>query len=154
MAAQTITLKRTNSSDPDFRLLITLLDKELNERYGELMQSTYDQHNHIIDIDTVVVAYCNDVPAGCACFKKYDDTSAEIKRMFVKHTERGRGIAYKILSELELWAKERGFKDTILETGDKQHEAIALYQKLDYEITENYGQYSDLETSICMRKEL
>lgn len=74
--------------------------------------------------------------------------------MFVKSTERGQGIAYKILSELELWAKESGFTHTILETGDKQHEAIALYQKLCYAITENYGQYSDLETSICMRKEL
>ena len=91
MTAQNIILKRTDSSDPDFRLLITLLDKELNERYGELMQSTYDQHNHIIDINTVVIAYSNGEPAGCACFKKYDDTDAEIKRMFVKATERGTG---------------------------------------------------------------
>jgi len=74
--------------------------------------------------------------------------------MFVKSTERGQRIAYKILSELELWAKKNGFKDTILETGDKQHEAIALYQKLGYAITSNYGQYSDLATSICMKKEL
>lgn len=154
MTAQNIILKRTDSTDPDFRLLITLLDKELNERYGELMQSTYDRHNHIIDIDTVVIAYSNGMPAGCACFKKYDDTSAEIKRMFVKYTERGQGIAHKILSELELWATENGFSHTILETGDKQHEAIALYKKLGYTITENYGQYSDLAASICMRKEL
>ena len=154
MTTQSIILKRTDSADPDFRLLIMQLDKELNERYGELMQSTYDQHNHIIDIDTVVIAYSNGEAAGCACFKRYDDTSAEIKRMFVKNTERGRGIGYKILSELEFWAKESGFKDTILETGHKQHEAIALYQKLGYALTENYGQYSDLETSICMRKEL
>jgi len=76
MATQNITLKRTDSTDSDFRLLITLLDKELNERYGELMQSTYDQHNHIIDIDTVVVAYNNNIPVGCGCFKKYDDASA------------------------------------------------------------------------------
>jgi len=74
--------------------------------------------------------------------------------MFVKSTERGQGIAHKILSELELWAKKKGFRYTILETGDKQHEAIALYQKSGYAITENYDQYSDLATSICMRKEL
>ena len=154
MTTPNITLKRASSTDPDFRTLITLLDDELNERYGELMQSTYDRYNHIIDIDTVVIAYSNGMPAGCGCFKKYNDTDAEIKRMFVKSAERGRGIAYKILSELELWAKEHGFKDTILETGDKQHEAIALYQKLGYAITSNYGQYSDLATSICMKKEL
>ena len=154
MTTQNIILKRTDSTDADFHLLIALLDKELNERYGDLMQSTYDRHNHIIDIDTVVLAYNNDTPVGCACFKKYDNTSVEIKRMFVKATERGQGIAYKILSELELWAKENGFTYSILETGDKQHEAVALYQKLGYAITENYDPYSDLTTSICMRKEL
>ena len=154
MTTQNIILKRTDSTDADFRLLITLLDKELNQRYGDLMQSTYDRHNHIIDIDTVVLAYNNDTPVGCACFKKYDNTSVEIKRMFVKATERGQGIAYKILSELELWAKEHGFTHSILETGDKQHEAIGLYQKIGYAIIENYSQYSDLATSICMRKEL
>ena len=74
--------------------------------------------------------------------------------MFVKDSERGQGIAYQILSGLELWAKESGFTNTILETGDKQDEAIALYQKLGYVITPNYGQYSGMETSICMRKEL
>jgi len=154
MTTPNITLKRANSTDPDFRTLITLLDDELNERYGELMQSTYDRYNHIIDINTVVIAYSNGMPAGCGCFKKYSDTDAEIKRMFVKSAKRGRGIAYKILSELELWAKEHGFTHTILETGDKQHEAVGLYQKIGYAITENYSQYSDLATSICMRKEL
>jgi GNAT superfamily N-acetyltransferase len=154
MPPQNITLKRTDSTDPDFRSLITLLDKELNERYGELMQSTYDSYNHIIELDTVLMAYRDGIAAGCGCFKKYDDSTAEIKRMFVKNTERGQGVAYQILFGLELWAKELGFTNTILETGDKQHEAIALYQKLGYVITPNYGQYSGMETSICMRKEL
>jgi len=154
MPPQNITLKRTDSTDPDFRSLITLLDKELNERYGELMQSTYDRYNHIIDLDTVLIAYRDGIPIGCGCFKKYDDFAAEIKRMFVKDTERGQGIAYQILSGLELWARELGFANTILETGDKQHEAIALYQKLGYVITPNYGQYSGMATSICMKKAL
>ena len=154
MPAQDITLKRTDSSDPDFRSLVVLLDNELNQRYGDLMQSTYDRYNHITDIDTVLVAYRGGVAAGCACFKKYDDTSAEIKRMFVKKTDRGRGIAYQILTGLEHWAKELGFAIALLETGDKQDEAIALYQKSGYVIAPNYGQYSGMATSICMRKEL
>ena len=154
MTSSGITLKRTNSSNPDFRHLITLLDVELNEHYGDLMQSTYDRYNHILDLDTVIVAYHNHIPVGCGCFKKYDDTSVELKRMFVKADERGQGIASSILRELELWAKEIGFTYSILETGDKQHEAIALYQKIGYVITSNYGQYSGMESSICMRKEL
>jgi putative acetyltransferase len=148
-----IELRRTNSSHPDFRQLITLLDKELKERYGEL-QSVYDQYNHIINIDTVIIAYHDNAPAGCGCFKQMDDASVEIKRMFVKPANRGRGMASSILTGLELWAKENGFSYTLLETGNKQHEAIALYQKAGYIIIPNYGQYSGMESSICMRKAL
>jgi putative acetyltransferase len=149
----TITLNRTNSSNPDFRLLIPLLDSELADRYGEL-QSVYDRYNHIIDLNTVIIAYRHGAPVGCGCFKQIDEHSVEIKRMYVKPAQRGLGIASAILSKLELWAWENGFSYTLLETGDKQHEAIALYQKLGYAITANYGQYSGMESSICMRKEL
>jgi GNAT superfamily N-acetyltransferase len=148
-----IELKRTNSSDPDFRYLIPLLDKELQDRYGEL-QSVYDQYNHIININTVVIAYRDQTPAGCGCFKQMDDTSVEIKRMFVKPAERRKGIARSILTGLELWAKDTGFSYTVLETGDNQPEAIALYQKAGYTVIPNYGQYAGMGTSICMRKAL
>lgn len=151
--AKTITIKRTESSDPDFPLLVALLNFELRERYGEL-QVLYDQYNHISNLDTVVIAYTNDIPAGCGCFKKFDDTSVEIKRMFVKPAGRKQGIASAILSELEIWAKEDGYTFTVLETANQQHESIALYQKQGYQVIPNYGQYIGMDASICMRKEL
>jgi GNAT superfamily N-acetyltransferase len=67
---------------------------------------------------------------------------------------RGKGIASKILSELELWAKEENYKSAVLETGFLQTDAISLYKKLGYVITENYGQYIGIENSICMKKSL
>ncbi|MGZ3835877.1 MAG: GNAT family N-acetyltransferase, partial [Mucilaginibacter sp.] len=85
----TITLKRTNSSDPDFLQLIILLDKELHDIYGDL-QSTYDRYNQMNNLDTVLIAYRDDLPVGCGCFKQIDDTTVEIKRMFVKPAERGK----------------------------------------------------------------
>jgi hypothetical protein len=42
----------------------------------------------------------------------------------------------------------------ILETGFMQKEAISLYQKLSYTITENYGQYIGIENSVCMKKNI
>src|ERR1700759_5500392 len=102
MSSNNITLKRTTSSNPDFRNLTILLDEELHNQYGDL-QSEYDRYNQIIDINTVVIAYRSKVAVGCGCFKQIDDTSAELKRMFVKADERGKGIASSILSELELW---------------------------------------------------
>ncbi|MDB5144105.1 MAG: family N-acetyltransferase [Mucilaginibacter sp.] len=149
----TITLKRTNSNDPDFRHLVTFLDKDLQDRYGAL-QSVYDQYNHLNNLNTVLIAYSDQAPVGCGCFKKADNTSVEIKRMFVKRDARGQGIASTILSGLELWAWENGFSYAVLETGDKQHEAIALYKKLGYTVIPNYGQYAGMESSICMQKEL
>jgi len=53
---------------------------------------------------------------------------------------------------LEKWAKELGYKKVILETGDQLSEAINLYQKHQYEITDNYGPYIGMKESVCMKK--
>ena len=72
--------------------------------------------------------------------------------MFVHPDYRGKGIASKILSELELWASEQNYSEAILETGINQPEAIALYKKSGYLVTQNYGQYANAENSVCMKK--
>lgn len=144
-------LSRTTSANPDFRFLVTQLDAELRDMYAELMD-VYDHHNVIEQIDTVVIAYLNDEPVGCGCFRPYDDESAELKRMFVVKTARGKGISKLILTELENWARELGFKYTILETGTKNIDAHYLYSKSGYQVTPSYGPYADLTDSICMRK--
>ena len=149
----TTNITRTDSDDPDFRDLEKMLDVEITGRYGEL-QKWYNQFNIIESNKTVVVAYAGDLPVGCGCFKVFDEASAEIKRMFVKPTYRGTGIAEKILLELEKWASELGFSVTVLETAIKQPEAIRFYTKLGYKRIENYGQYAGNQNSICMSKKL
>ena len=148
-----ITLKRTNNSDRDFLSLVAKLDKDLAGRYGALQQY-YDQYNKIENLDTVVVAYHQENPAGCGCFKKFDDESVEVKRMYVNSEMRGYGIGKEILAELEKWASELGYKATVLELGNQQPEAIKLYRKQGYAEIPNYGQYIGMETSICMKKDL
>jgi GNAT superfamily N-acetyltransferase len=56
--------------------------------------------------------------------------------------------------ELEKWVKELSYSKCILETGKRQPEAIALYQKNGYHIIPNYGQYIGMENSVCFKKEL
>jgi GNAT superfamily N-acetyltransferase len=146
-------LRRTSSDDKDFHMLVERLDKDLLERYNEL-QLYYRQFNKIENNPTVLLAYINDEAAGCGCFKPFDDASVEIKRMYVADEHRGKGIGEAILKELEKWAAESGYSFTVLETGNNQPEAIHLYQKLGYKIIPNYGQYADMKTSICMKKEL
>ena len=146
-------LVRTNSDNSDFRELVALLDQDLQIRDGE-EHSFYAQFNKVDKIRHVVVAYEDGAAVGCGAIKEYEEDVAEIKRMFVRTERRGRGIGKIVLSELEMWASELNFSECILETGLKQPEAIALYQKSSYETISNYGQYSGVENSVCMKKSL
>jgi GNAT superfamily N-acetyltransferase len=148
-----IKLIRCNSVNKDFRDLVILLDEDLNSRYG-ILQAQYKKFNKIEANETVMVAYQDKIPVGCGCFKKFDTSSVEIKRMFVKKENRGKGIAKRILTELERWAEENGNKTTFLETGIKQHEAISFYTNFGYKRIENFGQYIGNTNSICMSKVL
>ena len=148
-----IKIIRTDSSNKDFVDLVKLLDKELQIRDGA-EHTFYAQYNKIDKIKNVVVAFYNDTAVGCGAIKEYDISTIEIKRMFVKDEYRSKGIATKILIELELWAGELGYNKCILETGLKQPEAIHLYKKNNYTIIPNYGQYSSVENSVCMEKVL
>jgi GNAT superfamily N-acetyltransferase len=146
-----IIFKKTTSEDPDFHLLVVLLDKDLEVRNGA-EQSFFAQFNKIDKIRHVVLAYVNNKPVGCGAFKEYDANTVEIKRMFVKGENRGLGIAAAILKDLELWAFSLNYTGCILETGKRQHEAIGLYQKSGYHVIPNYGQYENVASSICMLK--
>lgn len=146
-----VNLIRSDSDNADFRELVALLDADLQIRDGA-EHSFYAQFNRIDKIRYAVVAYENERAIGCGAFKEYVRGVAEIKRMFVRPEARGRGVAGQILAELETWAKELDFSECILETGKKQPEAIALYRKSGYEIFPSYGQYLNVENSICMKK--
>jgi len=148
-----LTFKRTTGRDPDFEFLIRQLDNELWNEMSEV-QATYDQFNKVPDIDTVLLIYRNGNVIACGCFKKYGSDTVEIKRMYTIKEERGKGIAAKILSELEKWAIELSYRFAILETGIKLLSAVRLYKKSGYTVTENYDQYIGLEQSVCMKKEL
>ena len=144
-------IKRTTSNDKDFIALVALLDEDLRIRDGE-EHSFYAQFNKVDTIKHVVVIYENEIPIGCGAIKAYTENIMEVKRMYVKSTYRGRGIATLVLQALETWAKELGNKKTVLETGLKQPEAIALYKKNGYNIISNYGQYVGVENSVCFEK--
>lgn len=145
---------RTNSNNKNFINLVKKLDAYLKITDGD-EHDFYSQFNNIDVINHVVIIYNNDdVSVGCGAFKPFDSQSVEIKRMFVKPNERGKGFAQKILLELETWAKEIGYIRCVLETGKRQVEAVQFYKKCDYKIIPNYGQYKDMENSICFEKVL
>jgi GNAT superfamily N-acetyltransferase len=144
---------KTTSENLDFLGLIKRFDDYLWERYPELKTNYWG--NNIIELNrNVVVIYLDEKAVACGCFKKYNQSTIEIKRMFVAPEARGQGLAQSVLRELELWAKDLGFSTAVLETLYKQDEAIRLYQKVGYAIVDNYGPYIGLDKSVCMKKDL
>ena len=148
-----VSLTRTTSDNKDFISLVKLLDAELAERDGK-DHPFYAQFNKIDDIKYTVVAYENEKPVSCGAIKEYNPNTMEIKRMYTLPEFRGKGIATKVLIELEKWVKELGYEKCILETGEKQPEAIALYKKNGYKLIPNFGQYAEVENSVCFEKEM
>lgn len=153
MMTASIKIIRTDSTHPDFLELVKELDAELAEHNGN-EHSFYSQYNKIDRIRQVVVAYENDKPVSCGAIKEFSKEAMEIKRMYTRPHSRGKGIAVLVLAELEKWAAESGYLKCVLETGKRQPEAIQLYKKSRYKIIPNYGQYIDVENSVCFEKEL
>lgn len=148
-----IRMCNTTSENLDFINLVTALDQSLWERYPELKADYWG--NNILEINpNVIVVYLNNKAVACGCFKKKGKNAIEIKRMFVSPEARGKGFAQNILQELERLAVESGFSFSVLETLDKQIEAISMYQKCGYSIVDNYEPYVGLKSSICMQKQI
>jgi GNAT superfamily N-acetyltransferase len=144
---------RTTSENKDFVALVKLLDADLAIRDGD-DHAFYDQFNKIDSLKNVVVCFAENIPVACGAIKQFEMDSVEIKRMYTLPQQRGKGFASEILKELEAWATELGFTSAVLETGIKQPEAIALYEKNGYKRIENYGQYAGVENSLCFEKKL
>ena len=146
-----IKIVRTSSENKDFIDLVKLLDADLAERDGD-DHAFYHQFNKIDVIKHVVVLYDNQKPIGCGAIKEFDVTAMEVKRMYTIPEGRGKGIATKILLELEKWTEELSYEKCVLETGKRQQEAIQLYTKSGYKMIPNYGQYVGIENSVCFEK--
>lgn len=146
-----LTINRTTYNNTDFQQLVAQLDANLRVMDGD-EHSFYAQYNKIDMLQQVVLCYNDEVAVACGAFKKYDEESVEIKRMFVVPEFRGKGAAAAVLSELERWAIELNYNSTVLETGKRQVEAVKFYQKSGYSVIPNYGQYIGIENSVCMQK--
>lgn len=146
-------LIRTDSSNPDFMALVKQLDTYLAEIDGA-EHAFYARLNKTAELNTVIVAYEDDKPIGCGAIRRMNMMAMEVKRMYTLPEYRGKGVATKILTELENWAFDLGYVKCVLETGKRQPEAIALYEKSGYKTIPNYGKYSGVENSVCYEKSL
>lgn len=121
--------------------LITLLDQELSGRYPGQVINGIDHREFEEAGGQFFVARSGDEIVGCGAYRPVDNSTIEIKRMFVAPPFRGRGVARALLSAIEGEGRRNGFSRSVLETGNLQPEAIALYQACGYTSTKPFGQY-------------
>ena len=142
----------TNEKDERFIELTKELDNEYFEKHGDVVLK-YQEYNDLKDSHIVLLALLYGKPIACASYRLFDKDSIEIKRVYVKRRYRKKGIAYKLVKQLEKLAMEENFKYSYIETGSENIPAINLYKKLDYETIDSFGQFEGDDLCICMRKE-
>ncbi|WP_336321392.1 GNAT family N-acetyltransferase [Streptomyces lavendofoliae] len=148
---------------PDARKLNDMVQLEYAERYGDegdltpldpsmfrpprgLYLIAYDEHERPVATGGWRSQERNE--------EGYADGDAELKRMYVIPEARGLGLARRILAALEDDARAAGRTRMVLETGDAQPEAIALYVSSGYAPCVKFGYYREYESSRCFAKPL
>jgi GrpB-like predicted nucleotidyltransferase (UPF0157 family)/GNAT superfamily N-acetyltransferase len=151
-----IQMRRENINSIVVTDLITALNAELTERYPEEGATHFR-----LDPDEVaegrgafLVAYANGKPVGCGAVRLLDTTTAEIKRVFIMPEARGQGISRLILEALEWEGRQLGAQRLVLETGERQAEALGLYDKAGFVRIPPFGEYIGSPLSVCMAKKL
>jgi GNAT superfamily N-acetyltransferase len=128
----------------DAQELVEAVQQEYVERYGGPDETPLDAAD--FDPPTGVfligrLAGLDARPVACGGIRRVDDDTAEIKRMYVAPHARRRGLARAVLTRLEEAARDAGYTRLVLESGNAQPEALALYRSSGYTPVTPYGFY-------------
>ena len=140
------------------RSLIGELDQVLaaeylpEQRHGLALQALFQPHIRFF------VARRNGAAIGCGWIALFGDF-AEVKRMYVRETGRGRGVAQALLTRIETEARAAGCVVLRLETGQRQSAALRFYARAGFTPCAAFGDYAAMRpeaiaTSIFMEKRL
>ena len=141
---------------PDAVALCTAQQAEMLELYeGEADIGPSRDASMFVEPHGVFLVVRDDSGAiGCGGIARFDESRGEVKRMYVVPEARGRGLGRRLLEELEDHARRLGYASVVLETGDRQEEAVGLYESSGYERIPCYPPYNSRELSICYEKRL
>jgi GNAT superfamily N-acetyltransferase len=149
-----IRIRDVRFDDPAVQKLVAEAMAELSARYGG---SGDDTPVMLTDFDPpggrFLVADLDGEPVGCAGWRRHGN-DAELKRMFTLDAARGRGVARRMLTAIEESARAAGCARVILETGDRQPEAVALYESAGYRRIPDFGYYAGSEGVLSFAREL
>ena len=146
-------IERTDFDHPASAALRKAQQDEIAVRY-ETPNSEPGVKPSAADTTVFFVAFEGDEPVGCGGLRQLDDEHGEVKRMYVRPESRGTGVSTAILHRLEDDALARGWTRLVLETGDRQPDAIRFYTREGYTRIPNFGYYADSDDSVCFERVL
>jgi putative acetyltransferase len=151
-----VTIAAEPFDSPDARRLISALDAHLSSRYPpeQRFGPNLKPEQLAAGLGTFVVARVDGRAVGCGAVRLLDESTVEVKRMYVEPELRGRGVAKDVLAYLEAAGRELGAQRSVLETGIYQDEAIGLYRWAGYSQVECWGEYAGSPTSVCFEKKI
>lgn len=134
-----ISLERPDSEDAI--ALISELEAHLDPLYPTESRHGYSVEKLLRQGVYFFVIRDNDVPIGCGGVQFFGSEYGEIKRMYIRPQFRGLGFAKLMLDHLEEHARSNGINLLRLETGIHQHDAIALYERVGFQLIAPFGEY-------------
>lgn len=150
-----------SESHPTSRAATELTDElsvELADRYRLVWpsdgRSNYRPDDFDPTSDAFVIGELDGLAVCCGALRRFDETTAEIKRMYVREIARRHGVGAQLLTELERLARIRDYHVVVLETGSEQPEALALYARSGYSPTQPWPPYDERPYAHCFRKVL
>jgi putative acetyltransferase len=159
MAGDTaIAIDTVTVATDDVRRLVGELEQVLSaeyppeQRHGLTLSAIFQPHIRFF------VARLNGEAMGCGGVALFADF-AEVKRMYVRDTARGRGVAQALLARIEAEARASGLTMLRLETGERQEAALRLYTRAGFRQCAAFGDYASMKpeaisTSVFLEKKL
>ncbi|MCD7438013.1 GNAT family N-acetyltransferase [Streptomyces lincolnensis] len=99
--------------------------------------------------DVLLLALSGDTAVGCLVVTAPDEGGCEVKRLWVDPAFRGRGLAAGLVREALAQAAELGVGVVRLSVWKWRTDAIALYERLGFTVTESWDERDRL---LCMER--
>jgi GNAT superfamily N-acetyltransferase len=151
-----VTIERRRLGDAAVQTLIDVQQREIASHYGgEGGSGAPPREDEMLPpAGAFLLALEDGRPVGCGGVCRLAPGVAEIRRMYVAPEARGRGLGRQLLRALEREAAGLGYTTIRLETGDRQREAIGLYESAGYRPAPCWGPYVTDPRSRCYEKAL
>ncbi len=126
-------------NDPLTETLFSHLEADYDEKYRDLLgePASVELNRYPAELfaepDGAFIVLVRDgrTIAGGA-FMRYDDRTAEFKRIWTHPDYRRQGLSKRVMTELEDAARRQGYERVYLTTGPLQPEAQQLYPRIGY----------------------